>query len=124
MRKYIYFHSILCNYTFYIFLILVVMPVSYDCGASSRVSYNRASLTSSNKQSKSRSDNNNNDYMHVSYYNSFMDNETIENLPDEQRLVYHSLKMYDPASRPVYNASKHVTIKFSFALIQICDMVM
>ena len=44
------------------------------------------------------------------------------NIPDEQYLIAKLLKNYDPASRPVYNASKPVTIKFGFSLIQICDM--
>ncbi len=106
---------------YFVLLILVGTPASYNA-ATTRVSLNRPSLTTTNKQSKGRSDHNN-DIMHVSYYNSFIGNESIENMPDEQRLVYHALRTYDPASRPVYNASKKVTIKFSFALIQICDMV-
>lgn len=44
-------------------------------------------------------------------------------LPDEQILISKLLRNYDPAARPVYNASKPVVIKFGFALIQICDMV-
>jgi len=33
------------------------------------------------------------------------------------------LNYYDPAARPVYNASHAVVINFSFALIQLCDLV-
>lgn len=53
---------------------------------------------------------------------SLSPNDT-EELPDEQRLMMSLLQFYDSASRPVYNASSVVTISFSFALIQICDMV-
>ena len=44
-------------------------------------------------------------------------------IPDEQRLISMLLKNYDPAARPVFNASKPVVVKFGFLLIQICDMV-
>lgn len=43
-------------------------------------------------------------------------------ITDEQRLIYKTLKNYDADSRPVYNASDVVTIRFSFALIQIIDI--
>ena len=42
---------------------------------------------------------------------------------DEQILMAHLLSYYEPASRPVYNASHIVTIKFGLTLIQIADMV-
>ncbi len=44
-------------------------------------------------------------------------------LPDEQRLIYETLYMYDSAARPVFNASKSVNLKFGISLIQICDLV-
>ena len=44
-------------------------------------------------------------------------------VPDEQRLLYKLLYNYDTASRPVYNASHRVTVKFGITLIQIFDMV-
>lgn len=45
-----------------------------------------------------------------------------EVVPDEQKLIAKLLKNYDPAARPVYNASKPVVVKFGFLLVQICDM--
>ena len=53
------------------------------------------------------------------------DNETDDlafNLPDEQILISELLGNYDVASRPVFNASMPVVVKFNFALIQIIDM--
>ena len=44
-------------------------------------------------------------------------------LPDEQILINNLLMNYDPGARPVFNASHPIVIKFSFSLIQICDMV-
>ena len=46
-----------------------------------------------------------------------------ENLPDEQRLLWNLLLDYDPAARPVYNASHTVTVMFGYTLTQIADMV-
>jgi nicotinic acetylcholine receptor beta-3 len=43
-------------------------------------------------------------------------------LTDEQRLLKKLMRNYDKASRPVFNASHSVEVKFSFSLIQICDM--
>ena len=43
--------------------------------------------------------------------------------PDEQRLLEKLLHNYNPASRPVFNASKVVTVKFGITLTQISDMV-
>ncbi|XP_029633439.1 neuronal acetylcholine receptor subunit alpha-10 isoform X2 [Octopus sinensis] len=42
--------------------------------------------------------------------------------PDEQRLLSRLLANYDTASRPVYNASHAVVVKFGFTLTQIADM--
>ncbi|XP_052796704.1 neuronal acetylcholine receptor subunit alpha-10-like isoform X2 [Mya arenaria] len=41
---------------------------------------------------------------------------------DEQRLLDKILAGYNPASRPVYNASHQVTVKFGITLAQIQDM--
>lgn len=46
-----------------------------------------------------------------------------QQLPDEQRLLEYILDRYNTASRPVYDASKNVTISFGMTLIQIADMV-
>jgi len=46
------------------------------------------------------------------------------NLPDEQILISKLLNYYDPAARPVYNAGHQVIVNFSFALIQLCDLVL
>lgn len=48
----------------------------------------------------------------------------LETMHDEQALITRLLWNYDPAARPVYNASHEVGVKFSFALIQLCDMVL
>ena len=65
----------------------------------------------------------NNNYLNNNddWYDKNSDNNT--NYPDEQVLIYKLLKNYDPAARPVFNASRIITVKFSFSLIQICDMV-
>lgn len=42
---------------------------------------------------------------------------------DEQKLMDAVLHDYNTASRPVYNASKKVTVKFGLTLTQISDMV-
>jgi hypothetical protein len=57
--------------------------------------------------------------------NNFMFNDVPNNidLPDEQKLINKLLSFYDPAARPVFNASQAVVINFSFALIQLCDLV-
>lgn len=44
-------------------------------------------------------------------------------IPDEQRLMNKILEDYNPASRPVYNASHEVVIYFGLTLTQIADMV-
>ena len=46
-----------------------------------------------------------------------------EGQPDEQRLIWRLLNNYDPAARPVFNASHTVTVKFGYTLTQIADMV-
>ena len=48
----------------------------------------------------------------------------VVNIPtDEQRLLDKILHDYNTASRPVYNASQKVTVKFGITLTQITDMV-
>lgn len=44
-------------------------------------------------------------------------------IPDEQRLLEKLLADFNPAARPVYNASKVVLVKFGITLAQISDMV-
>ncbi|RUS75096.1 hypothetical protein EGW08_017150 [Elysia chlorotica] len=44
------------------------------------------------------------------------------NVTDETRLIDNILSGYNPASRPVYNASHTVTVKFGITLTQISDM--
>jgi len=48
---------------------------------------------------------------------------TDENAPDEQRLLSALLSRYEPASRPVHNASDVVLVRFGLTLAQISDMV-
>ncbi len=43
-------------------------------------------------------------------------------LTDEQRLLTGLMQNYEKESRPVFNASHSVEVKFSFSLIQICDL--
>ena len=84
-----------------------------------------ASISLGNKGNKVRSGgNNHNNIVNSNYQNYFNSDDLSDvNLPDEQILINKLLKFYDPAARPVFNASQPVIIKFSFALIQICDMV-
>ena len=42
---------------------------------------------------------------------------------DEYNLINQLLNDYEPAARPVVNAGKSVSVKFSISLIQIYDMV-
>lgn len=42
---------------------------------------------------------------------------------DEQRLLETLLDNYNPSSRPVFNASKTVVVKFGITLTQLSDMV-
>ena len=49
--------------------------------------------------------------------------EKEHDIPDEQRLLTALLKDYHMYSRPVYNASEKVVIKFGLTLVQISDMV-
>ena len=44
-------------------------------------------------------------------------------MSDEQALLSELLADYDPAARPVYDASTPVVVKFGMSYIQICDMV-
>ncbi|TPP62896.1 hypothetical protein FGIG_03227 [Fasciola gigantica] len=44
-------------------------------------------------------------------------------IPDEQRLLQHILKDYDPASRPTYVASNSVNVGFQMTLVQINQLV-
>ena len=57
------------------------------------------------------------------YYDMNTNMSEFEDMHDEQALISRLLWNYDPAARPVYNASHPVIVKFSFALIQLCDMV-
>ena len=55
------------------------------------------------------------------FYNNAV--KCLRRVPDEQFLISRLLNDYDPASRPVFNASHTVEVKFGIAFIQICDMV-
>lgn len=57
------------------------------------------------------------------YYDMNLNLSEVEDLHDEQALISRLLWGYDPAARPVYNASNPVVVQFSFSLIQLCDMV-
>ena len=46
-----------------------------------------------------------------------------QEVPDEQRLLTALLTDYHMYSRPVFNASETVVIKFGLTLVQISDMV-
>lgn len=61
--------------------------------------------------------------LHVLWLTQFlyMSSEAIPT--DEQRLLDKLLKDYNPASRPVYNASDTVTVHFGITLTQLSDMV-
>lgn len=49
--------------------------------------------------------------------------EQIKKIPDEQRLLENILDNYNTAARPVFNASRNVTVSFGMTLIHISDMV-
>ena len=108
-------------------LIIISMFHSSRCASSSRVSFGR-NMQKGQGYNKNMGGNGRVPINGIGYnnilYDSMSDNNTYYEVPDEQRLIFDLLKTYDPASRPVYNASHNVTINFSFALIQICDMVM
>ena len=57
------------------------------------------------------------------YYDRNLNYSLDEEFHDEQALISRLLWNYDPAARPVYNASHPVVVKFGFALIQLNDMV-
>lgn len=40
----------------------------------------------------------------------------------EQKLLYHLMKAYDPAVRPVHNASRPIVVRLGLTLISIFDM--
>ncbi len=52
----------------------------------------------------------------------FVRHKINESYPDEQRLIHELLSSYDPAARPVFNASKSVLINMALSLVQISDM--
>jgi len=52
-----------------------------------------------------------------------VDVKEVTVVPDEQRLLHSMLNNYDTASRPVFNASHTVVVKFGLTLAQISDMV-
>ena len=105
-----------------LYLIIIILPCNYDC-ASGRVSMNRNNNGAKGSPYPKYSGNKFNRNMNDQNFMMDMFTDMNNSLPDEQKLLLECLRFYDPASRPVYNASKKVTIGFSFALIQICDMV-
>ncbi|CAF0749300.1 unnamed protein product [Brachionus calyciflorus] len=89
-------------------------------GAASSVFSNRNSKSSRNDNQNSNSNSANQEWIYEMTLNE--SNFESQPIPDEQLLISKLLRNYDPASRPVYNASTPVVIYFGFALIQICDM--
>ncbi|KAK7008593.1 acetylcholine receptor subunit alpha-L1 [Biomphalaria glabrata] len=47
----------------------------------------------------------------------------VRDKTDETRLIEAMMMNYNPAARPVYNASHTVVVKFGITLTQISDMV-
>ena len=47
----------------------------------------------------------------------------VGQVPDEQRLYTDLMELYEPAVRPVLNASKTVIVNFRLSLNQIVDLV-
>ena len=83
------------------------------------------------KISSSSANNNNNNRQSNMYKSSSRDSSDEKSksrhlldqeLPDEQRLLEFLLDNYDPAARPVFNASESVEVKFGFSLVQLYDM--
>lgn len=61
--------------------------------------------------------------LHVLWLTQFLYLSSEAIPTDEQRLLDKLLKDYNPASRPVYNASDTVTVRFGITLTQLSDMV-
>ena len=95
--------------------------VSSSSVASSVFSRNQKNNQNSNPNQNQNPNMNINDDMYEMTFGNMSD--SYVNIPDEQLLIARLLKNYDPAARPVFNASKPVVINFSFSFIQICDMV-
>lgn len=111
-----------CIYLLIIATLLVDKIDSASSGAASSVFSNRNS-----KNTRYESQSNNHFFQPEEWlYEKTLNLTNIEignrPIPDEQILISKLLLNYDPASRPVYNASHTVTINFGLALIQICDM--
>lgn len=58
----------------------------------------------------------------VQYCLSKFDDVDPANMTEEQRLLYHLMRTYDRASRPVYDAAKPVDIKLGLSLTQVLDV--
>ena len=43
-------------------------------------------------------------------------------IPGEQKLIMQLLRNYDPDSRPVFNSSRSITVRFGLSLIHINDI--
>jgi hypothetical protein len=97
-----------------------------------RIESTKAGSFSSSVVKISSTNNNNNKQANANMYKSSSRDSTDEKsksrqyqdqeLPDEQRLLEFLLDNYDPASRPVFNASDSVEVKFGFSLVQLYDM--
>ena len=91
-------------------------------GAASSVFSNRNSKTSRNENQNTNTNSHGDEWIYEFTLNSSNIDLSGQPIPDEQLLISRLLRNYDPASRPVYNASTNVLIHFGLSLIQICDM--
>jgi hypothetical protein len=112
--------------TFYMLVLITSLNYITTVSSSSVASSVFSSRNQKNNQNSNQNQNQNpNSNINDDLYEMTLGNmsDSYVNIPDEQLLIARLLRNYDPAARPVYNASKSVVIKFSFSLIQICDMV-
>lgn len=109
-------------------LVLICSIVWFKCVCSASSPGAASSVFSSRGQNNKiprPSDFQNKDNSFISdewYEMSLNSNNSSRPIPDEQMLIARLLRNYDPAARPVYNASSTVVVRFGFLLIQICDM--
>ena len=113
-------HKFVSFFHVYIHIFVLTLSIRSPYAISISPSFNRMNKPNALNYNNNNNQNNiNNLHNNLFDYASFYDAE----VPDEQKLIAECLAMYDPASRPVFNSSKAVSIHFGLSLIQIYDMV-
>lgn len=107
-------------------LLILFLVCCLDMIASTKAGSFSSSVV---KISSSSANSNNNKHTNVNSHKESSSRDSSKSrqhedqeLPDEQRLLESLLGNYDPASRPVFNASDSVEVKFGFSLVQLYDM--